>query len=80
MSAQIVDYETILAVVRSWPAAQRFSLIQDMLGTLAPTEREPCRTLEGARGLLATERLTPSDHDVVHWLDERRTERYGGGR
>ena len=77
MSVQIVDYETILALVRSWPATQRFTLVQDVLGTLAPTEREPRRTLEQARGLLATEQPAPSDHDVARRLDERRSERYG---
>ena len=77
MSVQIADYETILALVRSWPAAQRFTLIQDVLRTLAPTEREPRRTLEQAHGLLAIKRPTPSNHDVARWLDERRSQRYG---
>lgn len=77
MSAQIADYETILALVRAWPAAQRFTLVQDVLVTLAPTEREPRQTLQQARGLLATERPAPSDEDVARWLDERRSERYG---
>ena len=77
MSAQIADYETILAVVRSWPAAQRFALVQGVLGTLVPTEREPRRTLEQARGLLATKQSTPSDNDVARWLDEQRSQRYG---
>ena len=77
MSAQIADYETILALVRSWSAAQRFTLIQDVLGTLVPTEREPRRTLEQARGLLATKQSTPSDNDVARWLDEQRSQRYG---
>ena len=77
MSAQIADYETILAVVRSWPAAQRFALVQGVLGTLVPTEREPRRTLEQARGLLATNQSTPSDNDVARWLDEQRSQRYG---
>ena len=77
MSAQIADYKIILALVRSWPAAQRFTLVQDVLETLAPTEREPRRTLEQARGLLAIKRPAPSDHDVACWLDERRSQRYG---
>lgn len=77
MSAQIADYETILALVRSWPATQRFTLVQDVLHTLAPTEREPRQTLEQARGLLATKHAPPSDQQVAEWLDERRTERYG---
>ncbi|NCC33593.1 MAG: hypothetical protein EOM24_16490 [Chloroflexia bacterium] len=77
MSAQTSDYETILRFVRSWPAAQRFALVQDVLGTLAPVEREPRPTLPHARGLLATDQAPPSDAQVAEWLNERRTERYG---
>ena len=77
MSAQTSDYETILALVRSWPAAQRFSLVQDVLVTLAPTERAPHPTLQHARGLLATDHTPPTDEQVTEWLEERRSERYG---
>ena len=56
MSTQIADadHKTILALVRSWPAAQRFTLVQDVIVTLAPTEREPRQTLQQTHGLLAT--------------------------
>ncbi len=77
MPAQTADYESILALVRSWPAAQRFTLVQDLLVSLAPTEHEPRHTLEQARGLLAINRPVPSDEDVATWLDERRSQRYG---
>jgi len=77
MSAQMSDYETILALVRSWPAAQRFSLVQDVLVTLAPTERAPRPTLQHARGLLATDHAPPTDAQIAEWLHDRRSERYG---
>jgi hypothetical protein len=70
------DYETILALVHSWPATQRFSLAQDVLVTLVPTERTPRPTLQHARGLLATDHAPPTDEQVAEWLDERRSERY----
>lgn len=77
MSAQTSDDETILALVRSWSAAQRFALVHDVLVTLAPTERAPRPTLQPARGLLATDHAPPTDVQVAEWLDARRSERYG---
>lgn len=77
MSADVAEYEQILARVRAWSAARRLSLVQDVLTTLAPAEREPRHTLERARGLLAGEQPAPSDEEIAQWLDERRSERYG---
>lgn len=77
MSADVAEYQQILARVRSWSAAQRLHLVQDVLTTLAPIEREARQTLEQARGLLASDRPTPTDEDVARLLDERRAERYG---
>jgi hypothetical protein len=74
MSAQTSDYETILALVRAWPAPQRFSLVHDVLVTLAPTERAPRPTLQHARGLLATDHAPPTDAQVAAYLDEWRSE------
>ena len=79
-AAKVTDYERILTIVRAWSPAQRFTLVQDVLKTLAPAEapeRPPQRTLEQARGLLATGRPAPTDAEIAQWLDERRTERYG---
>ncbi len=74
------DYEEILTIVRSWPAAERFTLVQDVLQTLAPADafvapRSP--TLDQARGLLVTDQPAPSDEQIARWRDERRSERYG---
>jgi hypothetical protein len=78
---QTTDYDGVLKIVQTWPAARRLTLVQEVLKTLAPadvTERSPrSRTLEQARGLLTTGRSAPTDEEIEQWLDERRTERYG---
>ena len=76
----IPSCETMIKIIRAWPTAQRFTLIQDVLSTLAPyvravSPRQP--TLPQALGLLATNRPAPSDAEIAQWLDERRHERYG---
>jgi hypothetical protein len=79
-SAETTDYERVLKTVRSWSAVQRFTLVQDVLKTLAPSEspqRAAQPTLDRARGLLATGGPTPTDAEIGQWLDERRRERYG---
>jgi hypothetical protein len=75
------DYERVLKIIQNWPAARRLTLVQAVLKTLAPadvTERPPhARTLEQARGLLASTSPAPTDEEIAQWLDERRIERYG---
>ena len=78
-AAETIDYEQVLHLVRSWPASQRFTLVQEVLKTLAPVEspaRASRQTLVRARGLLATEQPAPSDEKIEQWLDERRSQRY----
>jgi hypothetical protein len=74
------NYETVLETVRQWPPDRRFALVRDVINTLA-TDVLPGRarrnTLEGALGLLATDRPAPSDAEVQEWLDRRRMEKYG---
>ncbi len=72
-----ISYETVLNTVRQWPPARRFALVQDILKTLATEVNSihPRRkTLHKALGLLATDRLAPSDAEIQQWLDERRME------
>ena len=79
-AAEKTDYEQVLTIVRSWSPSQRFTLVQDVLKMLAPVEhpkRISQRTLDQARGLLATGHPTPTDEDVAQWIDEHRAERYG---
>lgn len=78
--SQTDDHEQILTIVRSWSAAQRFTLVQEVLSTLAPTEapqHTAASTLERARGLFAAGASAPSDEEIARWLGERRSERYG---
>jgi dihydroneopterin aldolase len=75
-----IDYKAIIEIVRGWPPASRFSLVQDVLKTLAPeveNSRSKRNTLEKALGLLATSQSAPSDAEVQQWLDEHRMEKYG---
>ncbi len=79
-SGDVSNYETIINIVRKWPAPQRFTLVQEVLATLAPEVSAPLHrqpTLVRARGLLAIQQSAPSDQDVEAMLDERRRERYG---
>jgi hypothetical protein len=75
-----INYKAIIEIVRGWPPASRFSLVQDVLKTLAPeveNSRSKRNTLEKALGLLATSQSAPSDAEVQQWLDEHRMEKYG---
>ena len=76
-----IDYKAIIEIVQGWPPASRFSLVQDVLKTLALEEVEKSRskrnTLEKALGLLSTNQAAPSDVEVQQWLDEHRMEKYG---
>lgn len=79
-TAQTQHYEAVVNMIRSWPAAQRLTLVQDVLATLAPdlaaaSQRQP--TLARALGLLATDTPAPSDEEIALLLDQRRQERYG---
>jgi hypothetical protein len=79
-TAEKTDYEQVLRIVRTWTAAQRFTLVQEVLKTLAPVEtsdRASRKTLDAARGLLATDHPAPTDEEIAQWLDEARNERYG---
>ena len=79
-TSETLNYETVIKSVRNWPPARRFSLMQDVLKTLAQeaeTPRAKRNTLQKALGLLATSQPPPSDAEVQQWLDEHRMERYG---
>lgn len=73
------NYDSVLQTVRTWSARQRYLLIQELIKTLEP-EGEPVPgedTLRLARGLLATDKLAPTDEEVAQWLEEHRLEKYG---
>ena len=75
-----INYRAIIEIIRGWPPARRFSLVQDVLKTLAPeveSSRSKRNTLDKALGLLATNQPAPSDAEIQQWLDEHRMEKYG---
>ena len=57
-TVELTNYKAVIEIVRDWPPASRFSLVQDVLKTLALEEVEKSRskrnTLEKALGLLST--------------------------
>ena len=74
------SYQTVLDAVRQWSPDRRFTLVRDVLNTLAPEvahHRPRRKTLEKALGLLATSQPVPSDAEIKQWLDEHRMEKYG---
>ena len=76
----MTEYENILKIVREWPTARRFTLVQDLLKTLAPSQESPIpkrETLRRALGLLSSDQPAPSDEDIRSWLNEHRMEKYG---
>ena len=73
------DYETVLQMIRRWPTAQRFALMQELLRALATEVATPQvkHTLPRALGLLATNQPAPTDSQIKQWLNERRLEKFG---
>ena len=74
------NYESVLQVVRSWPRAERFTLVQEVLKTLEPEAEQPRHrepTLEKALRVVKLKGPAPTDEEVKQWLDEHRMEKYG---
>ena len=70
-----INYKAVIEIIRGWSPASRFSLVQDVLKTLAPvveSSRSKRNTLEKALGLLATNQPAPSDAEIQQCLDEHR--------
>lgn len=73
-----LTYREVLAAAASWSAAERLSLIQDLLQTLAPDPvgpNERSAAIERLEGNLATSEPPPTDEEIDRTLEERRMER-----
>jgi hypothetical protein len=74
------DYTRLLKTINKLPRQQRFSLVQEVLTTLAQdaeSNLQKRNTVSRALGLLAVEgRPAPTDAEVDRWLDEHRAEKY----
>jgi len=76
---EMVSYESILDIVRHWPTPQRFTLVQEILKTLAAeaeAKPAPRQTLGKALGLVSKHQPAPTDEEIQQWLDEHRLEKY----
>lgn len=89
MSTPRHDPERILRDIQEWSPDEQFALAQTILRRIAHLRREqsgqPSTPSQASRvpssalrGLLANDRAAPTDEEVALWLDEARTEKYGG--
>ena len=76
----LLDRETILQAIRSWPPDEQRALAGEILRHVGvPPVEEPLEPPASSQlaGLLATGQAPPTDEEVARWRDERRVERYG---
>ena len=80
MATPILDRETILRVIQTWPQDEQVALAQDILRRAgAPLAEEPLDPPDsrGLAGLLENGQPAPSDEQVERWLEEDRMKKYG---
>lgn len=71
------DYNEILAAASHLPVEQRAALAQALIDTLRPSSR-PKPTIDQLVGVGRGDGPPPTDEQVRRWIDEHRTEKYGG--
>ena len=71
----LVDEETVLHVVQSWPRDRQLLLVRRLLDTgrdtLDPVTHRPIISSASLRGLLAGKRPAPSDEEIDRWREEK---------
>jgi hypothetical protein len=80
MATPILDRETILQAVRTWPAEEQRALAEEILRHAdVPLVEEPLAPpdSQGLAGLIANGKTPPTDEEVVQWLEEHRMEKFG---
>ncbi len=74
----VMDEETILRVVQTWPRNQQAHLARRILdpglATLDPQTGRPYVTSAELRGIGAGDRATPSDEEIERWRLEKYAE------
>jgi hypothetical protein len=88
MAATPLDRETILKTIATWPVEEQVTLARTILERVAAQSGAPAQgadaqppersTWEALYGIASSEQQPPSDEQVAQWLDEHRTEKYGG--
>jgi hypothetical protein len=76
------ELASVLDRVKRWSDADRFSLVKEVLETLAPKESSPStvhrgRSLEEILETFKTDQPAPDDETVRQWIDEQRMDKYG---
>jgi hypothetical protein len=74
-SDSVVD--ALFGQIREWPINERLILASRILESVRSEGRQPSVTLGDLRGLMAGERVPPSDADVNRWLDDERSRKFG---
>jgi hypothetical protein len=78
MASPIVDRETILQTVQSWPHDEQLALAQEIIRrAITPPTAVTHASFEEALGMLATpDKPAPTDEEIARW----RMEKYGEAR
>lgn len=81
MSAPLLDRETILRAIQTWPQDEQMALAVDIMqraGAALVEEPLDPPDSQGLAGLLANDQPPPTDEQVEKWLEEDRMKKYGG--
>ena len=72
------EFESVVEVVRRWPASTRLALVEEILKTLCADVRARLErgTWSQASGMLARSGTTPTDEEVEQMLDKSRSEKH----
>jgi hypothetical protein len=68
----------ILQQVETWPDEDRKALVQELMRGAKALNAGKRPSFSTALGIARGEGAPPSDEDVKRWMDEYRTQKYGG--
>lgn len=79
MTMPMLDRDTILKTVHTWPLAEQMALAQAILRRASEElDTEPQRpSWREMVGLASNGLEPPTDEQVAQWLDEHRIQKYG---
>ena len=84
MASSVLDRETVLRTIQTWPLAEQMALVQMILqratarlaeapGQTQPPQRPTWREMVGLAAVPG--QAPPSDEQVAQWLDEHKMEK-----
>ncbi|HEY7973750.1 MAG TPA: hypothetical protein VID72_00270 [Ktedonobacterales bacterium] len=81
MATPILDRDTILRAIQTWPRDEQVALAQDIMRRAGiPLVEEPLDPpdSQGLAGMLANGHPAPTGEQVERWLEEDRMNKYSG--